>query len=249
MFRFILCGGISLVLLSSAIAQDQQKTFDLGGIRQAKATVTVSERDFVISVRMLPVHCFDAATNARLNREKARELAMWALAKNLSDKNAVEFYVSGAQVEKVGTEGKSYTLILRVPRKGVSLIQAGEKPSAKASGDRVAFSSALFSRKRDYLDTLDQLTNSVLADLQTVENKAKEEKDSDSLAIAADDIEKKWVKNLKALGQEIKDDLLLFTIDQEELNQAMEKQNGRVRESIHEAAKKLKTAKKKEKSQ
>src|ERR1043165_9584979 len=111
---------------------------------------------------MLPVKSFDEATNARLNREKGRELALWALAKHLSDKESVEFYVSGAQIEKGGTDGKFYTLTLRVPRKGVSLIGTEEKPSAKKQAmERVAFSSALFTRKRDYLDTRDKLTTTV----------------------------------------------------------------------------------------
>src|SRR5205085_1289074 len=123
--------------------------------------LTITDTDYVIKVRMLPVQCFDLATNARLNREKARGLALQALAKHLSTKEASEFFVSGVQIETVETDGRFYTLALRVPRDGVSLVRDRVKPLARPAEDRIAFTSELFTRKKDYLNTVDQLMAAV----------------------------------------------------------------------------------------
>jgi len=242
--------GLGLALIQCCSLGDDTITIDLGGLRQAKATLTISENDYVVKVRMLPVRSFDEATNVRLNRDMGRELALWALAKHLSDKDSVEFYVSGARIEKAGADDKFYTLTLRVPQKGVSLVRAGEKPSTKKQGgDRVVFSSALFTRKRDYLDTLDNLSTTVMADVKAIEGKAKGGKEQvDSFSVAVGQIEKAWRNNLTSLGQDIKADLLLFSGDLDELNQAIEKENRRVLTYIQEAVKKQKVEQEKEKS-
>lgn len=233
MVRFVLAVGLTLTQFGHVSAADVTSTIDLGGLRQAKAVLTITDTEYVIKVRMLPVQCFDAATNARLNREKARELALQALAKHLSEKEAVEFTVSGIQIEKVGTEGKFYTQNLRVPRTGVSVVRDEEKPPVKKGEDRVAFTSELFTRKRDYLNTLDNLTAALACDVQKAEDKAGE---SFNLAIA--ELKEQGLKNLEGIGKEIKEDLLLLSVEQEELNDALDKAKTRMLGQFKEAVKK-----------
>jgi len=238
-FLVALAFAFAFSAFDSILAADATNTIDLGGLRQAKAALTVTNTDYVVKVRMLPVHCFDAATNTRLNRDKARELALQALAKQLSTKEAVEVFVSGVQIDNVGTDGKFYTLALRVPRKGVSVVRQGEAPPAKQGEDRVAFTSELFTRKRDYLNTVEKLSVAVLADMKMVEAKAAKEvtpTEAFNLAIAA--IEEQWVKNLENLGKEIKSDLLLLSVEQEELNEALDKVKTRMLGRLKEAVKK-----------
>jgi hypothetical protein len=251
MYKLILLICATLVemdFVATAQYKLDSRTIELGGLRQAKVVLTISESEYVMKVRMMPVRTFDVATNARLNRAKGRELALLALAKLLSGEKSVEFTVSGAQIEQAGTSGDFYTLNLKVPRKGVSLARKGEKPSATTKQDRIAFSSALFTRKREYLEILSKVTTSALADLQVTENKAKEIKDNaDSFFLTIGQIEKKLAKNLHSLGQEIKADLLLLSIEQEELCDVLTRQKNQVLSHLKEAVKKYKLNQAKEK--
>jgi len=230
---------VALVAFDPVSAADATITIELGGLRQAKAVLTITESEYVAKVLMLPAQCFDSTTNSRLNREKARELALQALAKHLSNKEAVEFTVSGVQIEKVGVEGKFYTLNLRLPRKGVSVVPDGKKPAVKQGEDRLAFTSELFTRKRDYLNTLDTLMGVVTFDVQEADEKAGE---SFSRAIA--EIEERGIKNLENLRKEIKNDLLLLSFEQEELNDVLSKQKIKMLGQFKEAVKKKATKEK-----
>ena len=232
MVKFLVAVGLALTLFGRVSAADATSTIDLGGLRKAKAVLTITDTDYVVKMRMLPVQCFDAPTNAMLNREKARELALQALAKHLSEKESVEFTVSGVQIEKVGTDGKFYTTNLRVPREGVSVIRDGKKPPVKKGADRVAFTSDLFTRKRDYLNTLDKLMASVACDVQKAEEKVDE---SFNLAIAK--LKEQGLKNIESLGKEVKEDLLLLSFEQEELNEALDKAKTRMLVRLKEAEK------------
>jgi hypothetical protein len=236
MERCIGCFVLAHSVLTAVLAVDETKTIDLGGLRQAKAALTVSEGEYEIKVRMLPVNSFDAATNARLNRDKAREVALMALAKHLSGEKSVEFVISGAQVEKAGTEGKSYSLTLRVPRKGVVVTRQGK--SSKPGGDRVAFTSELFTRKRDYLNTLEQLTTTIQSELKMVEEEAKEQKEeTDSIPAAVAKLKERYTQNFENIGKEINADLLLLSIEQEELAAALAMRKSRVLGQLKEAVK------------
>jgi hypothetical protein len=218
------------VLASAAEEKAKRIAIDLGGLRQAKADVTASHEQFTIRVRMLSVTSFDAALNARLNREKARALALLALAKHLGGKKDTEFTVSGAEVRRAGADGKLYILVLCVPRKGVALVRAGrhappKRTAVPGSGvDRVIFTSELFTRKRDYLDTMEQLAANALRALRAAEGKANgPDQQTGDFSFAVAEIEERGLENLQKLGQEIKDDLLLLSVEQEELAAALVK--------------------------
>jgi hypothetical protein len=232
-------GMLGLVLTTCAfgVANDETSPIDLGGLRQVTAFLTISDIDYVVKVRMLPVQTFDAATNARLNREKARGLALQALAKHLSRKQTVEFVVSGAQIETAGPDGKFYALTLRVPREGVSLVRETETCPlpAKRGQERVSFDTSFFTRKRDYLNTLEKLAAALSSDLQKV---ARKKTTGGSFALVIAEIEERGATNFENLGKEIKADTVLFSLEQEELSGALAKHQERLLEQLKAAVKK-----------
>ena len=237
MVRFLAVLGLAPAVFSS-VAADATSAIDLGGLRQAKAVLTVTDAEYVVKVRMLPVECFDAPTNARLNREKARELALLALAKHLSAGEAAEFSVSGVQINGVGTDGMFYTLALRVPQEGVSVVREREKPPAKHGEDRVAFTSELFTRKKDYQNTLEKLTAAALADVQTAEEKpAEDAAPREAFGLALAEIEERGLKNLENLRKEIQADVLLLSVEREDLDAALDEQKVRIQKQVKEAVK------------
>lgn len=79
MCRLIALASLMALPFWATAADDKSKpeTIELGGLRQARAVLTVSEDEYTIKVRMLPVRCFDEPTNARLNREKCGNWHCW----------------------------------------------------------------------------------------------------------------------------------------------------------------------------
>lgn len=231
MISFVASVSLAITVLAG---NDTTATVDLGGLRQVKANLTISESDYLIKLRMLAVQCFDPTTNATLNREKGRQLALQALARYLSDRPAAQLTVSGARVENTSGDGKVYSLTLRVPRRGVVLVQEGTKPPEKPvpndkASDQVVFSSSLFTARRDYLNTLEQLAINCLADLQRVERavgKAKKTEPAFFQNIA--ELEERALANLDRFAAAVKDERLLLTVEKEELSAALSREKDRL---------------------
>jgi hypothetical protein len=231
----------------------EKKTIEIGGLRQVQAVVTTIAKDYLVEVRLLPVRSFDEGTNMRLNRDKARESALLALAKHLSDKPAVEFTVSGATVEKTGMDGQFYTLSLRVPRTGVSVARSDPEPKAQGKPDgqknqtRVAFTSPLFTRKLDYLKTAAQLEDAAIADLEGLVAKYPDENEGKELLLRVAEIKKAALANFAQLVKEISGDLLLLTVEQEELGEALDRHRTKVLAVVNEITEKRRPDERKEK--
>ena len=64
--------------------------------------------------------------------------------------------------------------------------------------ERVAFDSALFTRKQDYLNTLEILASTLLSDLQKV---SRQESAADSFAVGITEIEERGATNFEILGK------------------------------------------------
>jgi hypothetical protein len=222
----------SLFLFVSAAsvlaAEEKPGKIDLGGLRQVRATITLAEEEYVVRVRFLPIRCFDKVTNTTLNQENGRFYALQSLAKHLSDKDNVELTVSGARVEATAIDGKFQTLVLRVPRLGLEVAQVGGKGNTTLTKpERVVFSSTFFTRKRDYLHTLDDLAKQIEIDLDALP------KEGGSFELAVAKVEDKALSNLDALEDEISRDKLLLTIEKDELLDA-------IRQREHTAVNRLK---------
>lgn len=69
----------TIILCGCVLANDSQE-LDLGGMRQAKAIVNKDENGYHCSISFIPVSCFDAPSNQKINQRKGRYYATRALA-------------------------------------------------------------------------------------------------------------------------------------------------------------------------
>lgn len=234
--------------LAAQTDDEKERVIDLGGPRQARAILTVAEGEYRVRVRLLPVRTFDDATNAELNREKGQALALQALARHLSDAKEVHLTVSGARVEAAKMEGRFYALTLRVPRKGVAIARKESPPTAKASASvRVVFDSALFTRKRDYLQTIDLLAASLRSELRSAERSADDGGKSNTFRTAINRVRKRAHDDFDKLSAEVKGDLLLSGVLDEpgELFRAISARQREVDAAINQAVKRQDARRKK----
>ena len=248
MTRSLLMVGFFLALAPgvSAAADDKVRTIDLGGPRQVKAEIISGEADYVINVRMRAVRVFDATTNDELNQEKARQYALQALARHLSNKKTVRLTVSGAVIDTARLEKGTYLLTLRVPRGGVALLSEEEKPAENPRIERVTFSSALFRARRDHEDTINRLASALAANLREAEKKAGDtDEEQQAFRESVERIEKRGRENFDALADTVKSDLLLSSVEmfgkpseRDELLAAVEQQKQRLRELVKAALQK-----------
>ncbi len=203
----------------------------LGGPRKVEVHIDRDRENWSLRVRMLPVRSFDAATNARLNREKARQFALQALARFLSDRDTAELAVSGVVVGEPGTDGALFTLTLMVPRDRVSVVEAGRQPNpAPRSAERISYSSALFTRKVDLERTIALVAELLLGDvgrLQTVKGAAFDRE------IAA--VEERADAAFAALDDEIANEKLLLRIEAKELRESVAAAKSRVFDAMKAA--------------
>ncbi len=239
MLRIFLAVTLTLAVAGGSAA-GEPTAIDLGGPRRATAALSVTATEYVVAVKMFPVSSFDAATNARLNRDKARALALQALAKHLSGAKAVTLSVSGAEVEGAGADGKFYALTLRVPRRSVSVVAAGRPPEearpveGKAEKvERVDYTSALFTRKQDLLDTLAGLSVPLAADLddaaRTPDGRPAGE---GAFHRAVAEVEERGLGQLDKLAAEVDGEILLLSIEKAELNRLIGEQRVRLLASL-----------------
>jgi hypothetical protein len=207
----------------------------LGGPRQVQAAVSIGPEEYAVEVKLLPVRCFDAATNARLNRDLARRYALQALARHLSGKKAAEFTVSGARVASAAGDGKLYTLTLRVPRAGVAPAQAGRPPRPRGEAETVAFDADLFTRKRDYLQTLDRLAAGWLADLEALQKKPTGPGTDEAFALGIAELEEQGLNNLEQLEAEVRRDRLLLFTEKDEIAEGLASTRKKFLEQLKQA--------------
>jgi hypothetical protein len=239
-------------------AGDDPVVIDMGGLRQVTAFLTVSENQYRIKVRLLPVKCFDEVTNAEVNQDKARRAALQALARSLSKKPAVEFTVSGARVESRGMEGKFYTLTLSVPRKGVTVLAVSAEPSStpasetKEDRQRILLDSTFTRSRRDHENTLRQLATGIVAAVRNAERHAPDHdkpEEGPAYKRGLQDIAALGQKNLDALAETIREDLLLSDVDgfgdepseRKTLLRSVAREKEKARSLVNEAIKRYKT--------
>ena len=189
----------------------------LGGPRKVEVQIDRDRANWSIKVRMRPVRAFDDATNARLNREKARQFALQALARVLSDRDSAEFAVSGVAMGESGEDGAYFTLAVTVPKDRVSVVETGRQPkTALPAVERISHSSALFTRKADLERTTALVAEILLGDvgrLQTVKGAAFDR------GIAA--VEERADATFAALADEIANEKLLLQIEAKELREGV----------------------------
>jgi hypothetical protein len=154
-------------------ANDAAQKISLGGPRKVNAEITRDADHLDVAVRMVGVRAFDAATNDRCNREKATSYAHAALKQYLAPHaRNVSMRIKGEELIEAGYDGSIFSLVLRVPRDGLTIAEADGKWPARtkrpnkrsaesASRDEEQVTrvgpSGLLTAKQDYLDTIDLL--------------------------------------------------------------------------------------------
>jgi hypothetical protein len=202
---------------------------------------------------MLSVKNFDPATNAQLNRDKARSLAFRALARQLSDKPEVHLVVAGSRVTKADLEGDVFTLTLRIPRRGVTVAPGGEsgrqavKTSAAETTQHISVSSALLTRKQDVLDTLERLVSESDRSLKACKVAAAKQGREQAFYLAIAELEDRGRTNLDKLSIEVNADKLLLTIEKKEILRSIHASKERMLASLREAAQEFEQVMKKDK--
>jgi hypothetical protein len=202
---------------------------------------------------MLPVKSFDPATNAPLNRDKARSLALRALARHMSDKPEVHMVVSGSQVTTAGLEGDVFTLTLRIPRRGLTVVPAEdrrgkvEKTTATETTQHISVPSALLTRKQDALDTLECLVRESECGLKACREAAAKQGRGQAFYLSIAELEDRAEANLNNLSAEVNTDTLLLKIEKEEILRSIQVRKERMLVSLKEAVQEFERGIKKDK--
>jgi|GEM_PF-5663540 len=201
-------------IVTSAFSDEVR--IELGGPRKVKADVSVVGDAYIIKVRFLPLHSFDAATNRDLNRKKGRIYGLQALARHLSKQGTTRLSVSGAEILRDGNEGKSFAMTIRIPQKGVSVItgqtqtNTDSKPSDNKPNGSVAFDASLFHAKQEYTNTIQELDDLFWDRLQELE---KQSHLAESFPKAVNMLRDDELIRLDCVAKEVEKDRLLSDID------------------------------------
>jgi hypothetical protein len=210
---------------------------NFAGPRQAKAELRVSQGDYMITVRMWPVTSLDAVTNDRINRAKARQYALQALARFLSSSKPSQLRLRGATVEQARTERNTYVLTVRIAQAGVQLFAATKEPSAESgsghqgSKELVTQSSQLLTARQDYLDTVEHVARGLREEL----SKVKDQAETWDIVIAA--VEERVHDQFEALSTEVGKDRLLLSTEKEELFHDLNAQRQRLIDELQKVVK------------
>lgn len=228
------------------------RTIQLDGPRNAQATVTVAETEYVIAAEMVPVDVFDEPTNRDLNQRLLTRVAFRALARFLSDE-PIRLTVTGIQAENLDTHDEISSLTIRVPRSGVAIRptspedplmtrtspadSAQNEPTASVvpkddNRDRLIVRSGLLSRNQEYRTLIENLADLWEADLQDASGR----NDGDAVPNSAiENITKRASESFRALNEAIQKDLLLLSVEKSDLVQQLGARERRLLKAIRSA--------------
>ena len=171
-------GGVGELFLGTAWGEEIR----LGGVRAVTVEVSSNGDTHELTVRFVAVTSFSEAFDERVNNAKARQYSLRALARHLNKKPPIRLSVSGMKIVRKSQDGKFITVTFQVPFEGVTFHQITEPSDGrgtaigsveKPSTVGVLGALNLLSRKSDYLETLNELSEMLHSDLALVaENEA-----------------------------------------------------------------------------
>jgi hypothetical protein len=160
--------------------------------------------------------------------------------------------LSGSQVTKARLEVDVFTLTLRIPRRGLTVVPAEdsrgkvERTTATETMQHISVPSALLSRKQDALDTLECLVRESERGLRVCrEAAAKGREQAFYLSIA--ELEDRDQANLDKLSAEVETDSLLLKMEKEEILRSIQARKEQMLASLKEAAQEFERGMKKDK--
>lgn len=208
----------------------------LGGPRDIVVDVEDVRGGFSVTVEMRPVSCFDAATNARINRSKACLYGLAGLGKSLDiapDRSAAGCDISGVEVDTAPQDGNRCRFRFFVPESGINepdqptAIDA-DSPEADAPTSPSRNRSQLFTCVDDYATTIAELKAAYDDRLAAIETKAvaaspdalvKQHVKAARQALATLDLEAKAA--FTAAGREFAADLRVLTVEKKSLEKVL----------------------------
>jgi hypothetical protein len=233
------------------------ETIRLGGPRDIVVYVEDVRGGFSVTVEMRPVSCFDAVTNARINRSKACLYGLAGLGKSLDiepDRLAAGCGISGVEVDTAPQDGSRYRVRFFVPESGIGGPDHATAVAADSSNAEVPTSpprprSQLFTCVDDYATTITELKAAYDDRLAEIETKAivavpdalvDEHLKAARQAVAKLDLEAKAA--LTAAGQEFAADLRVLTIEKESLEKVLAAARAEFDANRHKACARIEAA-------
>jgi hypothetical protein len=233
--------GWFFVLLSFCLMDQKPTEIFLGGPRKVVASIESEPDVFLITLRMDAVQCFDVATNRRLNEQKAKLTACRALLihlKGSKPKQTRRIEVGKTQTVSSSLKGDLFEQTIRFPKRNLVVVAAEESAKTKANGRQPKSEppsgiqeGSLFTRKQDYLDTLEALNDSIVRDVRGLRGEHGRSGETERFYSRIADFEEEQVIRLASLRREVKSDRLLLIPEQEMILADIER---RQTEILHE---------------
>lgn len=208
----------------------------LGGPRDIVVNVEDVRGGFSVTVEMQPVSCFDAATNARINRSKAGLYGLAGLAKSLdvdAARLSVERNVSGVTVDGVQQGALRYRLVLFVPEASLNVFEDGDSEPVLVGGPGTSESSSqaasqLFTCVHDHEMTIEEVRKSfaeqvsqLMGGAATTASSPSVKKQAEVVRVALNVLDADARKAFSAAQQDIEGDLRLLSVEKEGLSKTL----------------------------
>ncbi len=234
--------GLSVLCMVQSVGL-ASTVYRFEGPREANASIGETAASFDIEASLNPVTAFDKATNDQLNRSKLRGVAMMALTRHLDVPPTSVLSVSELRVTGVHCTPSRVVMKIEIPKAGARVVQrsmaapVGTPNAATPSADTFGGpgGSPLLSRKGDYLDTLAQLQEAheaAIADILTVGTQAEQ----------LVGVNQSIVDQFDALQRAVDSDLLLPTIEREDVYAAMAAARAKLLDQLTDAQKLAKSS-------
>ena len=239
--RIVNCAIVASILLGASgflwcnqivsAAPENNVDYTVRGSRNVKVRIAKQTDFYNVTVSMIGVTVFDAATNKSLSALKAKQYAFAVLGKHLSPgnlKDGLRFTVRGLTSRNTSLTGSAFSTTFRIPLAGVKWekVVAGKPGNAETKIEAIPFTEVpkgnLLTRKTDLEETLQlifdfHVTNGVLSNNKVFD--LKDEEFYELLEVEED----KFYAIMAQFEEIVKTDKLLFdtTDDRKELREAI----------------------------
>lgn len=226
------------VLLCPGIIFCKSITIEFGGGRKAKAVVQKLDDGYRCSVSFVPVGCFDAVTNKKINCRKGRAYAMKAFAMFIGVKDGVIIVEEMVATQGLRLQNRRVTIdfaAANVRNAPESVIKQQSKGRTLPVDDKGAgqnltvekFVGSLLECKDDYLATLKGLDDILAALVSSLT--------PDDLDDKVAGIEGQGLDTLDIFSSKVSAEILLLDYEKEQVLQSINKSRKEFIRSLKEA--------------
>lgn len=224
-----------VVLSSAGTTTNPVRTYDLGTLRHAIATVTEevgmesgSDYSVLVNLRFLPIRCFDAATNVRLNRERARQFAERAMERYLGMRSPDSVVALKCQVLNTSIHDDRFDWTARIRQIDVTSRYEAQVRNVMPTEDRVpreftendpviGSGGNLLERKQDYLDAAETVRNELVEMVNGLPRAAIPKLAEDEFDQEIANTEDEGLAKVTDMRQQMLRDSLLLGVERDEI--------------------------------